>query len=107
MGGIRFYKPIHIGDIVELRSKLIYTGRTSMHISVDVSATDPKSWEKTKTTHCVIVYVAIDENGVPTPVRTWEPDTADDIAVRDYAMRLMELRQGIEEEMAAHFNREV
>lgn len=105
VGGIRFYKPIHIGDIVELRSKLIYTGRTSMHISVDVSATDPKSWQKTKTTSCVIVYVAIDDHGVPTAVPSWEPTEPDDIKMWDYAKRLMELRQGIEEEMQAHFDR--
>ena len=104
VSGIRFYKPIHIGDIVELRARLIYTGRTSMHIAVDVNATEPKSWKKVQTTHCVVVFVALDEAGVPTPVPSWEPSTADDLALRDYAMRLMELREGIEAEMAAHIN---
>ena len=36
VGGIRFYKPIHIGNLVEIRCKLIHTGKTSMHIAVDV-----------------------------------------------------------------------
>jgi acyl-CoA hydrolase len=43
VGGIRFYQPIHIGDLVELQAMLIYTGTTSMHIAVDVSAGDLKS----------------------------------------------------------------
>jgi acyl-CoA hydrolase len=104
VSGIRFYKPIHIGDIVELRARLIYTGRTSMHIAVDVNATEPKAWKKVQTTHCVVVFVALDDVANPTPVPSWEPDTAEDLALRDYAMRLMDLRQGIEAEMAAHIN---
>jgi len=102
VSGIRFYKPIHIGDIVELRARLIYTGRTSMHIAVDVSAIEPKSWKTIQTTHCVVVYVALDDQGNPTPVAAWEPQAPEDKAMRDYAVRLMEMRKGIEDEMAAH-----
>lgn len=54
VGGIRFYKPILISNMVEVRAKLIYTGTTSMHIAVDVSAGDPKDRVYTKTTHCII-----------------------------------------------------
>ncbi|MGE3727394.1 MAG: acyl-CoA thioesterase, partial [Candidatus Sericytochromatia bacterium] len=31
VGGIRFYKPILIGHMVEVKAKVIYTGRTSLH----------------------------------------------------------------------------
>ena len=102
VSGIRFYKPIHIGDIVELHARLIYTGRTSMHIAVDVNAIEPKSWKSTQTTHCVVVYVALDDQGKPAPVPVWEPEAPEDKAMRDYAVRLMEMRKGIEDEMAAH-----
>src|SRR5512133_3296473 len=57
VGGIRFIKPIHLGDLVEAHARLIYTGNTSMHIAVDVSAGAPKTRTLTKTTHCVIIYV--------------------------------------------------
>ena len=33
VGGIRFYRPILIGNLVEVRAKLIHTGKTSMHVS--------------------------------------------------------------------------
>lgn len=102
VGGIRFYQPIHVGNIVEARSKLIYTGTTSMHIAVDVSAGDPRTREMVKTTHCIIVYVAIDEKGRPTPVPKWVPESADDRELEAYALRLMELRKGIEAEMEQH-----
>lgn len=102
VGGIRFYEPIHAGDLVEVRARLIYTGRTSMHIAVDVSAGDPRTRKFVKTTHCIIVYVAIDENGRPTPVTHWQPETAQDRDLESYALRLMELRKGVEAEMQPH-----
>ncbi len=102
VGGIRFYKPIHVGSLVEVRAKLIYTGSTSMHIAVDVSAGDPKKGRMTKTTHCIIVYVAIDSSGVPTQVPKWNPQTEEDRALEAYALRLMDLRKGAEAEMQRH-----
>src|SRR5512135_3853055 len=59
VGGIRFYKPILIGNIVEVHAQLIYTGRTGMHIAVNVRSGDPKDRQFIPTTHCVIVFVAL------------------------------------------------
>ena len=98
VGGIRFYKPVLIGNMVEVRAQVIHTGRTSMHIAVDVSACDPKAGEYIKTTHCIIVFVAVDAQGRPEPVRSWEPQSEADIALEQYALRLMELQKGIEAE---------
>ncbi|WP_316800037.1 acyl-CoA thioesterase [Pedobacter frigidisoli] len=35
VGGIRFFKPVHIGHLVKMEARIIYTGNTSMHIAVD------------------------------------------------------------------------
>ena len=102
VGGIRFYHPIHVGDVVEVRARLIYTGTTSMHIAVDVSAGNPQKREFTSTTHCVIVFVSLDEEGKPMPVPKWQPQTDEDRAMEAYALRLMELRKGIEAEIQPH-----
>ena len=100
VGGIRFYKPVHVGDLVEVEAKLVYTGNTSMHVAVDVRTGDPKSRSLTKTTHCIIVFVALDEQQEkPVSVPKWEPQTEDDRREEAYALRLMELRKGIEAEM--------
>ncbi len=99
VGGIRFYKPVLIGNVVEVQAKLIYTGKTSMHIAVDVSAGDPRDRQFTKTTHCIIIFVAVDSEGKPVAVLPWTPESAEDIALQNYALRLMALRQGIEDEM--------
>ena len=40
-GGVRFYQPLRIGDLVEVEARLIYTGRRSMHVSVHVRSGNP------------------------------------------------------------------
>jgi acyl-CoA hydrolase len=99
VGGIRFYHPIRIGDVVEVHAKLIYTGTTSMHIAVDVRAGDPKTRQMQTTTHCIIIFVAIGAEGRPVPVPPWMPHSEEDQALVAYAQKLMALREGIEAEM--------
>jgi acyl-CoA hydrolase len=99
VGGIRFYRPILIGHLVEVHARLIYTGTTSMHIAIDVASRDPRQGVATKTTHCIIIFVALDDEGKPTAVPRWTPTTDEDTALERYALRLMELRRGIEDEM--------
>lgn len=99
VGGIRFYKPVLIGHVVEVRAQLVYTGRTSMHIAVDVFSRDPKATELTQTTHCIIIFVAVDEAGNKLPVPAWEPENEQARQRQQYALRLMDLRKAIEEEM--------
>ncbi|MBT1445627.1 acyl-CoA thioesterase [Shewanella sp. JM162201] len=101
-GGIRFVKPIQVGSIVEVSAKVIYTGNSSMHIGIDVRAGDPKVSERQLTTHCIVIMVAVDDAGNPTPVPEWVPQTDADKALRDSAIRLMEMRKKIGAEMAAH-----
>jgi len=100
VGGIRFYRPIQIGQIVRVDAELIYTGRTSMHIAVDVSSKAVALSGFTKTTHCIIVFVAVDDSGKPVPVPAWVPQSEREKLMQQYAKRLMELRKDIEQEMA-------
>ncbi|HSB97253.1 MAG TPA: acyl-CoA thioesterase [Spongiibacteraceae bacterium] len=106
VGGIRFIQPIVIGHLVEVQARLIYTGKTSMHIAVDVLAGDPKESQLRKTTHCIIVFVAVASDGKPVPVPGWTSETEEDKTLEDYARKLMSLRNGIEEEMNRYFTPE-
>ena len=105
VGGIRFHKPMHIGNIVEVHAKLIYTGRTSMHIAVNVLSGDPKTLQYIPTTHCVIVFVALDEKGVPLEVPEWIAGADDDKSLQAYAERLMEFGKQLEAEMQPYLDR--
>jgi acyl-CoA hydrolase len=98
-GGIRFYKPILIGNLVKVTAKVIYTGSTSIHIAVDVYSRKISEYEFNKTTHCVIVFVSVDDDGKPKPVRKWEPITEKEKHMEHYAQKLIQLRKDIEVEM--------
>src|SRR5688500_19437206 len=58
VGGIRFFKPIAIGDMVEITATVIYTGNSSMHIAINVQAGNPRDRESTRlnSSHLVISY---------------------------------------------------
>jgi acyl-CoA hydrolase len=99
VGGIRFFKPIHIGNLVEIRSKLIHTGTSSMHISVDVYSKKPEDTEYVHNTHCIIIFVAVDKANNPVPVPPFIPEGEEEVKLQQYALRLMGLRKAIEEEM--------
>lgn len=97
VGGIRFHQPIHIGDMVEVCARIIYTGRTSMHVAVQVSAGDPKTDNRRDTTQCIIVFVAVDDNGHSVAVPAWEPRDNADIALQSYAKNMMALGKEMEQ----------
>ena len=103
VGGIRFVAPIRISDLVTVTTKLVYTGTSSMHFAVDVRARDPMGDPAADRlcTHCVIVFVAMDEAaGKSIPVPSWTPRTEDDRELADYALKVMELSKGIEQTVA-------
>jgi acyl-CoA hydrolase len=95
-GGVRFYRPLLIGHLVEVNARLLYTSSTGMHIAVHVRSGDPKTGELALTTHCLIVFVALDEEGLPAPVRQWEPVTDEDRALEQHALELVELRRRVD-----------
>ncbi|MBS0430420.1 MAG: acyl-CoA thioesterase [Proteobacteria bacterium] len=85
IGSIRFHRPIMIGDLVEVEARLAYTGNTSMNISVEVRSGDMKGGQMTKTTECLIVFVAVDSHGRPLPVDAFVPGTPGEMALAERA----------------------
>ena len=100
VGGIQFYQPISIGHLVEVHARVIHTGRTSMHIAVEVRAADPRVGVFSRTTQCIVVFVAVDAQTKPIEVPKWTPQSDEDLAYERYALRFMELRKSLEEELA-------
>ncbi|MFO6422583.1 acyl-CoA thioesterase [Motilimonas sp. KMU-193] len=98
-GGIRFVSPILVGNLVEVDAKVVYTGSSSMHIAIEVTACDPKDLNRKITTYCIVIMVAVDEAGKPTPVPTWVPITEDDKRQHATALKLIEMRKKISDEM--------
>jgi acyl-CoA hydrolase len=101
VGGIRFYKPVFIGQIVEVKATVVHTGNSSMHIAVDVSATDPKTGTNKLTTRCLIVFVAVDDGGDTVSVPRWTPETELDKHLENYAIKMAGVRKDEEAELLA------
>jgi acyl-CoA hydrolase len=97
VGGIHFVRPIHVGDLVEVRALVIGTGHSSLHIAVDVYARSPRELEARRTGHCVIVFVSLGEDGRPEPVPKWTPVSDVDRALEEYAFDLAHTRRELDD----------
>ena len=73
-----FREPIRIGDLIILNAEVTYTGRTSMEAEVQVLAENPITGERTHTNTAYLVYVALDDEGNPTPIQPLKAETADE-----------------------------
>ncbi|WP_425861934.1 acyl-CoA thioesterase [Arthrobacter sp. TWP1-1] len=96
-GGVRFYRPLLIGHVVEVEARLVYTGTKGMHIAVHVRSGDPKSGEMNLTTYCLTVMVTRDDAGNSVPVPAWVPVTEEDKRLHAHARDLLEIRGRIPE----------
>lgn len=63
-----FRDPIRTTDLVILNAEVSYVGNTSMESEVNVFAENPITGEQRHTNKAYLVFVALDENGQPTPV---------------------------------------
>jgi acyl-CoA hydrolase len=99
VGGIRFLRPIFIGHIAELHARIIYTGTSSMHIAINIQSINPKTQTADHTTSCIIIMVAVDDEGKSRPVTQWLPTTEEDIRLNNYAKELILKRKEIADVM--------
>ncbi len=72
--GMKFIRPVHVGDEVTLFANLLRVGRTSMCIHVEAWRRQRHAEETEKVTHAEFTFVALDDEGKPRPVK---PDGGD------------------------------
>jgi len=99
VGDINFHSPVRVGNLVEVHAKIIHTGRTSMHIAVDLYSRNPSDGEGRKAIHSLMVFVAVNEAGRPVAVPSWRPQQKGDVSLEAYAIRIMELRRRNQKEL--------
>ncbi len=68
MDGMSFLEPVRVGDRVACYAWVEKIGRTSMRIPVEVWVERYMSGDQILVTHAVFTYVALGEDGRPTPV---------------------------------------
>lgn len=95
---VDFREPIHVGDLVIMKSSVNYVGTTSMEVGVRVETENLVSGVRRHTNSCYLTFVAIDRNGKPVPVPRLKPETPDEMrrfqaAKERRARRLQEREQ--------------
>ena len=66
--GMKFEKPVHIGDEVSVYAALASVGRTSMVIDVQSWRRPRTGYERERVTEARFIFVAIDDDRRPRPV---------------------------------------
>ncbi|MBF0493332.1 MAG: acyl-CoA thioesterase [Deltaproteobacteria bacterium] len=68
MDALHFISPVKLGDIVIIKASVDYVHNTSMEIGVRVESEEPTTGIRKHTASSYLTFVALDENGKPTPV---------------------------------------
>lgn len=66
--GMSFIQPVRVGDILGVYTEVTSVGRTSMTIHVEAWVRRNRIGNREKVTEGKFKFVAIDENGKPTPL---------------------------------------
>jgi len=99
MDHIDFIQPVHLGDLVTLRSSVNRAFNTSVEVGVKAWVEHPQTGELRHVASAYLVFVAIDEKGHRIRVPAVLPETADE--QRRYADALLR-REHREAEAARH-----
>ncbi|MCA1814671.1 MAG: acyl-CoA thioesterase [Halobacteriales archaeon] len=78
IGELDFREPIHIGEFVLARARVVFAGRTSVEVHVEVFAENPLSRERRLTTRAEVTYVAIDDARKPVAVPAVRPESVEE-----------------------------
>lgn len=89
---ISFREPIHLGDVVTLRAKATRAFSSSVEIRIDVEAENIPAGKKIASHSAYFTFVAVDPNGKPVEIPEVVPETADEKALYEGALRRRQLR---------------
>ena len=84
---ILFKEPIRVGELVEVRSRVLHVGRTSLSVLADVYAEAIATGVRRHTNECWLTFVHLDDDGNPAPVPLLVLETADDRKMNDLAAK--------------------
>jgi acyl-CoA hydrolase len=89
---ISFRSPIQLGNVVTLRAKVTRAFNSSIEIRIDVEAENIPEGKKVASNTAYFTFVAVDKEGKPVEVPEIEPQTDEEKALFDGALRRRQLR---------------
>lgn len=82
---ILFKEPIRVGELVEVRARVVYVGRTSLSVVADVFAEEIAGGTRRHTNECRLTFVHLDGAGKPARVPGLDLSDPEDRARADRA----------------------
>jgi acyl-CoA hydrolase len=89
---VDFREPIHVGDLVVMKSSVNYVGKTSMEVGVRVEAEELLTGRRRHTNSCYLTFVAVDRNGRPIEVPDLAAETPEQLRRFQAAERRRQVR---------------
>lgn len=65
---MKFIRPVHVGDVLCVYSRVGRVGRTSMEINLEAWALRHRFGHREKVTEATFTFVSVDDDGRPVPV---------------------------------------
>jgi acyl-CoA hydrolase len=93
MDHIDFIQPVHVGDLLILKSRVNRAFSTSMEVGVKVWVENPQTGVMLHVASAYLVFVAIDHNGRRVHVPPLNPSNADEQRRYEGALRRREYRE--------------
>lgn len=66
--GMKFHRPIEVGDVVSVYAEVVKVGRTSISVAIEVFSEHGPDKVEYKVTEGCYIFVAIDKDGKPRQV---------------------------------------
>lgn len=89
---ISFQNPIKLGNVVHIEAKITRSFNTSMEVHLKVWGEDAIDQHRYKSNEAYFTFVALGKSGKPTKVPELTPETDDEQALFDGALRRRQLR---------------
>ena len=93
MDHIDFIQPVHVGDLLILKSSVNRAFTTSVEVGVKVWVEDPQTGSLFHVASAYLVFVAVDKNGNRQKVPALEPETPNEVRRFADALRRREHRE--------------
>lgn len=88
-----FLEPVFVGNALSLHAQLLYCGRTSMEVMVDIRAENLDTGEVVHTGTAWLTMIALNERGKPVPVPPVEPESEEDRKLHEMGRARYEARR--------------
>ncbi len=89
---VEFHSPVNLGDVVILEACVNRVFRTSLEVEIEVFAENYLKQDRRQCNRAFFTFVAVDDDGRPTPVPALCPETEEEQKRYEHAAMRRELR---------------